>query len=384
MIELQAPPLRQSSALSRPLNVFNVDPHSDSRWQEFVLAHPEGTVYHHPKWIRVVEQEYGQRSEHLACTDKSGNFLAIMPMLYTRGLPFGLGGSTAGKRLSSLPRTPLAGPLSCDRDATAALLRAAVAKTGQEPGTQIQIKAFGEQLDGLINGLVTTPWRLCYVLTLPDPSKGPFRIADGQERAKVKWAINKAAKLGVTVRTAESKTDLRRWYRVYLETMRRNAVPPRSYRFFSALWDAFQPCGMMELLLAELPEGDQKTVIAGSIFLTHGSTVSYVFNGMDRKHSSLRANDAIQWNAINAACERGFRFFDFGEVPEGHTELARFKSKWGAQPTRMHRYALAANPTPNGTSDESSGRIQSLVEQVWRRLPLGVTAQIGDWLYSYL
>ena len=314
--------------------------------------------------------------------------LAVMPMLYTRGLPFNLGGSTTGRRLSSLPRTPLAGPLSSDRDATVAILREAVAKARQESRTQIQIKALGAEFDGMVEGLVSSPWRLSYVLTLPeaspDASKPPFRIADGQERAKVKWAINKAAKLGIVVRPAESKKDLRAWHRIYLETMRRNVVPPRSYRFFSALWDALQPSGMLELLLAELPEGQEKKVIAGSIFLKQGSTVSYVFNGMDRKHSSLRANDAIQWNAINAACQSGFRFFDFGEVPEGHTELARFKSKWGAVPTRMYRYWLASGQAESETFDESTGRVQSMVNRVWGRLPLDVTERLGDWLYSYL
>ena len=384
MIELQSAPVRQTSVPPQQFNVFKTDPHTDPRWQAFLLAHPEGTIYHHSKWIRVIEAEYGQESEHLACANENGEFLAIMPMLYTRGLPFNRGGSTTGRRLSSLPRTPLAGPLSCDQNATLAILREAVAKTRQEHGMQLQIKGVGATLDGLVDGLVCKPWRLSYVLSLPDKSTGPFRIADGQERAKVKWAVNKAAKLGVVVRHAETQAELRAWYQVYLETMRRNVVPPRPYRFFAHLWETLQPEGMMELLLAELPEGDHKRVIAGSVFLKHGSTVSYVFNGMDREYSSLRANDAIQWNAINAACAKGFRFFDFGEVPEGHTELAKFKSKWGAQPVRLHRYSIATSEKAKESPDAPDGRFQTLVNHVWRRLPLVVTALMGDWIYSYL
>jgi len=391
MLGIQSLPSRRHVVAPQRLRVFRTDPQSDPRWHAFLSGHPDGTIYHHPKWIRVIEDEYGQQSEHLACEDEGGRFLAIMPMLYTRGLPLNLGGSSTGKRLSSLPRTPLAGPLSSSPHATAAILREAVAKSRQEPGMQLQIKGSRELdplVEGQVEGLVGIPWRVSYVLRLPDQSQGPFRIADGQERAKIKWAINKAAKLGVVVRPAETEADLRAWYRIYLETMRRNAVPPRPYRFFTGLWEILRPAGMMELLLAELPEGQRKTVIAGSVFLNYGTTVSYAFNGMDRKHGSLRANDAIQWHAINAACRGGFRSFDFGEVPEGHTELARFKSKWGAQPARLHRYhcpdPCPGDPSGDGNSGESESRIQSMAYAVWRRLPLGVTERVGDWLYSYL
>src|SRR5579862_7398312 len=102
MTELQSAPVQEIPASQPKLNVFKTDPHTDPRWQAFLLAHPEGTIYHHSKWIRVIEAEYGQENEHLACANENGEFLAIMPMLYTRGLPFNRGGSTTGRRLSSL------------------------------------------------------------------------------------------------------------------------------------------------------------------------------------------------------------------------------------------------------------------------------------------
>jgi lipid II:glycine glycyltransferase (peptidoglycan interpeptide bridge formation enzyme) len=199
-------------------------------------------------------------------------------------------------------------------------------------------------------------------------------------RTRVKWAVNKAAKLGVVVRPAETKSELREWYGLYLDTMRRSTIPPRPYRFFCALWDILKPQGTMQLLIAER----QGRILAGSIFLKFGNTVSYAFNGSCRKDLSLRPNDAIQWHAINEACRNGCRSFDFGEVPEEHHELAHFKSKWGAKPTRLYRFSSSPPDGLSTAADYPRGRAVSLAASAWRRLPIKATEWLGDRVYSYL
>jgi hypothetical protein len=369
-------------AFSEGFRVGKINPPRDPRWEPFVLAHPDGTIYHHPAWLEALGAEYGQTGVHLACEDAAGELQAILPLFYTRGLPLNFGGPYTGRRLSSLPRTPVAGPLSKDRAATTAILGEALALARRDPRIRLEIKASGPELDGMVDGVVTTPWRLSYILELPHESKGPFQVSDGQERAKIRWALNKAAKLGLTVRPAETEADLDGWYRLYLQTMRRSFVPPRPYRFFAALWKGLKPRGMMELLLAEVPEGERGKLVAGSVFFMFGHTVSYSFAGMDRRYGPMRANDAIQWFAINQACKKGFRYFDFGEVPDGHAELAKFKSKWGAQPVRLYRYFA---PAPTSGEDALGGAgAHSLIQALWRRLPLNVTAWLGDRVFSYM
>jgi len=141
---------------------------------------------------------------------------------------------------------------------------------------------------------------------------------------------------------------------------------------------------MMQLLLAERQTVRSQRIIAGSIFLMFGRTVSYAFGGSRRGDLSLRPNDLIQWQAINEACRSGFRFFDFGEVPEGHDDLARFKSKWGSEPLRLYRYYYPAYTDLENGSVEFGGYLELLKKTVWRRLPLTATAWLGDRLYKYL
>ena len=349
-----------------------------------MVEHPNGSIYHHPAWLQALEREYGQKGIYLICEDTSGQVLAILPMLYTRGLPFGASRPLTGRRLASLPRTPLAGPLSVDSQATIALLREAMQRVSGSPDVQIQIKTQGRELDGLIDGVVCTPWRLSYVLRLATTSNGSFRVADSDHRYTIKKAINKATRLGVRARPAETEAELSVWYRLYLETMRRNIVPARPYRFFAALWELLRPLGMMQLLLAEQQNGGASRIIAGTVFLRLGRTVSCAFNGSGSGDLSLRPNDIIYWEAINDACRKGFQLFDFGEVAEERPELARYKSKWGSEAVRLYRYYY---PTPRDVRShafEPDGYLKSFGEAVWRKLPLGATAWLGDRIYGYL
>jgi hypothetical protein len=126
-------------------------------------------------------------------------------MLYTRGLPLSSRSLLAGRRLASLPRTPVAGVLSKDPRATAAISRAAAQVIERIPAFAFSLKAPQPDLDGLMEVLTAAPWRMSYVLQLP--TEGHYRVPDSHSRNSIKWAINKATRLGVTVRPCSRKTS---------------------------------------------------------------------------------------------------------------------------------------------------------------------------------
>lgn len=365
------------------VRVIECEPLTDPRWLSFVLQHPERTIYHHPAWIRVLEDEFAQAGEHLACQTSDGQLVAVLPMLRTKGMPFNFGGHYGSRRLASLPRTPIAGPLSNHEAFTAMLLREAIARTSRSPGVQLQIKTSTGGFESLTDGIVCRPWRHSYILDLRNQPKDGFRIPDGKQRAKIKWSIQKSARLGVTVRVAEDISDLRKWYGLYLQTMRRSVVPPRPLRFFMGLWHVLRPLGVMELLVAEQVLDGKPRILAGSIYFGFGDTVSYAFNGMDRNFGSSRANDAITWHAINEACQRSFQFFDFGEVPDGHADLAKFKNKWGAEPKRLYRY-YSMSVSDAVTVQKDPGYWSRFLRSLWTRIPVTTTAWLGEKIYQYL
>jgi hypothetical protein len=368
--------------MSSGTTIVEVDPWKDPRWGNFVVQHPDATIYHHPLWLKVLEREYRQRSVFLACQDRDGTLQGVFPLLYTRGLPFSRGPLT-GPRLSSLPRTPLAGPLAVDHAVRSALVREALQRATQH-SVRLQIKLETEKLNGGIEGIVRKAWRESYIVPLAGKPGQPYHIPGSQNRSSIKRSINKAIANGVRTRPAETEDDLRVWYRLYLETMRRNFVPARPYRFFLALWELMRGNGMMRLVLAEQQTPEGARIIGGHLFFAFGSTVTYAFGASSSADFGVRPNDIIMGQAINDASEAGYKFVDLGEVPDGDNDLARFKSKWGAEPVRLYRYYFPDFPDSDHSSDKAYSNAFIFARKVWSHLPLGLTSWLGDRIYTYL
>jgi CelD/BcsL family acetyltransferase involved in cellulose biosynthesis len=341
-----------------------------------VTSHPDGLIYHDPLWFEVLRRSYGYEFVGIGCEGPDGNLCGVLPLFRTRGL-------LTGRRLSSLPHTPVAGPLAADSDTMNCLLQAAVERAQADGGAHLQIKSASSQLSQVAEDLTGRDWEPTYVIELPSDPEA-VRFGNSRNHSRIKWAVNKAMKKGVEVRAAESEAELQTWYRLYLETMRPRAVPPRPYDFFLSLWEVLRPRGHMRLLLAEQETADARTVIAGSVFLAYGQTTQYAFTGASRASLSLRPNDIIQWHAIHDACAEGHRWYDLGEVSAGDQGLADFKRKWGGEPQPLHRYYYPAPRELETGMLGRSTRPRRLASAAWARLPLGATAVFGKWLYLYL
>jgi hypothetical protein len=341
--------------------VSEIEPGSDPRWDVFVAGHPDGHVYLHSTWLRCLAAEYDRPLIGLATEDPARELTGVLPLVAKRG------------RLSSLPRTPIAGPLARDREAAAALLEAALDRS--EP--RLQIKRAAADLDGLVAGVTGAPWRASYVLSLPE-DESALHFGGSRNHGRIKWAVNKAQKEGVRVRVADDAADVRAWYPLYLKTMREVVVPPRPLRLFDAMWSEMAPRGLMRLYVAEHEDAG---MIAGSIVLGLGRTAFYAFNGRLRDALALRPNELLQWEAIHDACRRGFERYDLGEVTEDRAGLAEFKRKWGADEVRLHRYY---HPPVQAGGDGEGGVARRVAMSVWPRLPLAATRLAGDIAYRWL
>lgn len=388
------------SPLSGASQVFELDFRKDLRWERFVSAHPEATIFHHPSWLAALESEYGQKCISLACANNEDQLTAILPLFYTKGLGFQMGGLATGRRLCSLPRTPIAGPLAASKNAAVNLVQHA-AELAHSQGVQLEIKMRTPDLEKSVRSLSCVPWRPTYVDELPSPAEAVgwhefwenirqyrsctdcvgchrLRFGNARRQHRVNWSVGKAIRLGLTVREAETEEELQRWYKLYLLTMRHNAIPPRSYRFFQRLWSCLQPAGRMRLLLAEQDKFGSRRMVAGSILLEFGQTVFYSFTGCAPEDFGLHPHDILQIECIRGACRRGFRWYDFGEVAEEHETLTQFKTKWGGSPMPLYRYY---SPAPVDRTSEVDSQWTSAGRRVWRHLPVRATSLLGDLIY---
>ncbi len=357
------------------LRVCEVDPYRDPRWDKFVAHHPDGLIYQRSEWLRLIERTYGNIT-CTVCENEDAVVRGILPFCVTRGLAWGIGGPRTQRRVSSLPRTPIGGPLVAEHGGLALLIDAARHRAASA-GLRLELK--------LLPGTPSpssdcVAWATSYAVRLPD-SPGEVRLGNARSHASVLRAVRKAERLGVRVRAATSQRELRQWYPLYLETMRSHAQPPRPYGFFSAMWDELAPHGMLRLLLAERTEGGHRRVLAGSIFLMSGQTVVFAENGRRTADLPYRPNDAIHWTAIQEATAAGYRRYDLGEVQPGHEGLGRFKLKWGAEAIPMLRLYVPGWQPPAVRGEERDSRPFA---RLWKRVPLSVTAVAGKLVHRYI
>jgi len=363
---------------SPPGRATLVDPCSDARWAAYVEAEPGALVFHHPAWLRALQRGYGFEPVGLLL-EEGGRVQGVLPLVLRPGL-------ATGRRLMSLPQATVAGPLGRSPAVRAALAQAALgyARTVRAGRVELKLAPGAEVPD--VRGLTAETWSTTYVLDLPgDP--GELEVVRSREAAAVRRAVKKARKSGARLRDASSAEDVRAWYRLYLETMRDHAVPPRAWAFVLALWELLAPLGLMRLLLVEHEVAGRTRLAAGSLFLMHGSTVFFAYNGRRREDLHVRPNELAHWQMIHDACAAGYTHYDMGEVGPAQHGLAAFKEKWGAQRRELRRLVSrphAAAPARARAGAVADGRVRELGEHAWRRLPLPVTERLGGWVYRRL
>jgi hypothetical protein len=345
------------------------------KWEEYALKHPQAHIYDHPSWFKALEHEYNRKGCVLVCLDNSDNIKGVLPLMPTIGLPFKLGDLITTRRYSSLPRTPLGGMLTDDDKVKEALISEAIKRVESREKTFLQLKSYSPDLNINIDDLQQIPWRSSYFVKLPeDPEK--IRFGNKKSHHKVKWGVNKAKKLGITVREAKSTDDLKRWYKLYLETMRWHVVAARPFIFFEFLFQNLRKKGLMTMLLAELDKNGQKQLLTGSLFLHFNKIFFYSFNGRCRSGLACHANDLLQWEAIHLAAKIGYQLYDMGEVSCNNKGLAQFKTKWGCCTKPVYHYYYPINQRLIGRDIDISWNTK-LRKLIWRRIPLSVTMHWG-------
>jgi lipid II:glycine glycyltransferase (peptidoglycan interpeptide bridge formation enzyme) len=154
---------------------------------------------------------------------------------------------------------------------------------------------------------------------------------------KPKWRYNVRLAERRGVRVAEGGAgDLPVFYRLLVETARRDGFLVRGPRYFDAQWDALAKRGMLRMWLARLDE----RVIAGALCFVFGSRVTYMYGASANAHRDVMPNHLVQWTIIRWAKAHGATVYDFRgvsvirdgtPVEPATVGLNRFKEGFGAR-----------------------------------------------------
>jgi lipid II:glycine glycyltransferase (peptidoglycan interpeptide bridge formation enzyme) len=151
---------------------------------------------------------------------------------------------------------------------------------------------------------------------------------------KHRYSIRLAQKKGVTVRESIDDKDLDIFYKLYLETAKRQKFFSRSKKYFELAWKTFREEDMSYLLVAEY-EG--KPLVAWMFFVYEG-VLYYLYGGSTEEDRDVQPSCLLGWEAIRMGKRKGCDLFDMwgaAEDMENRSDpyhgFSVFKEKFGGR-----------------------------------------------------
>lgn len=333
---------------------------TDRKWLTFIDRQSGVNIFHHPYWVKMLEQCYGFRPFAITLMDKTGTVRAGLPIVEINRF-------LKGQRWISLPFSDHCSPLADDPETMNCLIDS-LRTFSQAPGSpRIEIR-----WDPTGQSALHTPIPyILHVLHLDsDAEKVAFQIHHSHLRN-----IKLAQSRGVLIKRGTAHADMEVFYNLHVDTRRKQGVPVQPHIYFELLDELIIQKGLGFILLAYYGQ----KCLAGAVFLHWKRTLTYKYGASAEEGLNLRPNHLIFWNAIQWGCENGYSFLDFGRSDINNSGLRIFKSRWGAKELPLRYFNL---PSSINSVDQNNILI-SMMRILIRRSPTWMCRLAGEFYYRF-
>lgn len=344
-------PARMGAATS--CRVVPLSPERQGEWNEYALAHAEGTLFHTTAWRDAVKETFGHADVYPAAV-RSGRIVGILPM-------FLVASRLTGRRLVSVPYGVGGGIIGEDSQAVAALFE--FAKHAAQEQTCGIIDLRSER--AVVPSLPVVDRYAVFRRELPDEPGDVLSWLPRKARAAARNARNK-----YRLTASFGDEHLETVWRLYSLSMRRLASLTYPLRFF-------------ERLITRLPDRHWVSVVrwngrpvAGLLTLLFGERAMPYFIGASADARRCSAANFIYLTVMERSVEHGYRIFDFGRSRRDNTGSYDFKRFNGfvPKPLQYQHYTQPGHAPSDLSPDNPRFR---LVRRVWPHIPLWVSQTIG-------
>ena len=328
-------------------------------WEDYLEGRPDATIYHDPRWGRVMAEVYGNRPVYLTAT-RGGRTVGVLPLVRQKSLLF-------GSHLCSVPYFDAAGILADDEAARRALADRARALRSEHGAKWVELR----QVEPVDEALPTRTDKVTLRLALPDSADVLWKAL----KAKVRNQVRKAEKADLAA--ADGGPELvGEFYAVYSRNMRDLGSPPHARHFFEAIAEEFG--GSVRLFVVR----QEGRALAASLTLADGHGLRVPWAGSDWRARDLCPNMLLYWRMLAHGCETRAACFDFGRSTRDEGTY-RFKRQWGAEPVPLYWHYLL----PEGAEMPElrpDSRKYRLMVACWRKLPVWMARAIGPRIIAKL
>lgn len=166
-----------------------------------------------------------------------------------------------------------------------------------------------------------------------------------QMKQKGRYNIKVAQKHNVEIK--KGPENLKTFYTLYQETVKREKITGRSLNYFKNLVDNFSETDYLEIYLATY----QNEPVAGALVTFYDGLASYTYGGSSRSHKEVMAPYLLHWKIIQDAKARGCKKYDLlGRTKPGEEGkwggVTRFKEQLGGEAVEiLGSYDFVNQPT---------------------------------------
>ncbi|MGO9019953.1 MAG: FemAB family XrtA/PEP-CTERM system-associated protein [Syntrophobacteraceae bacterium] len=375
--------------------------------EDFVTCSSSPTLYQLPVWRQIINSTYGHQTYYLiatkdgsqhkiaelsswngntgdnagACDSALERVAGILPLIHLKSLAF-------GNDLISLPFFDSGGVLADDVDVEKALLREAVSLARRLKAKSIQLRqtlpllSMPESGSGTLESMANS-WPCAFgcnvqkrlhkarmLLELPGSSEALM----GSFKSKLRSQIRKPEKEGLAGKVGGLEL-LDDFYKIFSINMRDLGSPVHSKRFIKGVLEGFPEESRICIVYKE------QQPLACSIILGFNGTIYNPWASSLRKYSKLSPNMLLYWTMLQYACDRGYKYFDFGRSSIEESTY-KFKEQWGAEPQPLYWYYISLSELPFKLDVEKSKF--SLAIRIWQNLPVILTRVLGPPIRKYI
>jgi CelD/BcsL family acetyltransferase involved in cellulose biosynthesis len=295
---------------------LTIDPLADPAWLEFIEQGENAEIFHHPRWLGLLREQYGYEVE-ARCIANGGGIESGIPIARIES-------RLTGRRLVSLPFSDVCLPVTARGTGTASATALGVALAEHCKRSGLELTVHGPMPD--VQGTAVADGFFRHLLALgPDPEA----VARGYAKSHPRGA-RKARREGLRGELRTDPEAIEAFYGLHLRTRRRLGVPTQPKRFvrrFQGLFDA--GLGFIWLIL------DDGRPVAAAVFLAFRDTLTYKYGAADEAALAKRPNNLLFSEVIEWACQNGFRTLDFGRTDADNQGLRAFKRGWGAEEAEL-------------------------------------------------
>lgn len=298
--------------------VRRLDPPDPERWDALAAGAEGASIFHTSAWARVWTDEWkNARWEALVLEDEAGYAAGLGAVVRRRG-PW--------RTVDSMPFATYGGPIvrrghPDPAGARRLLLEAFEEWTRSRRVLRSGLAWYDVRADEFPEGIAARE-SFTHVL----PLGASFEDLASRFSASTRRLVRQSESSGLSIRPAVSPEDLRAFYDIAVETVRRRGGQPKPLSLYQRIMDLLVPAGLARYHLVSLREEP----VAGSLHLFHqGAAVSWL--PVSRESSwHLRPNNFLIAHVLESLCAAGYLEYNFGASPPDAEGLIRFKEGWGA------------------------------------------------------